>query len=417
MPIKRLFLLLAAGITIVLKVHGQVNPVEETFDQAKLAIWCETVFFIYQDNGADSLGQQLDCNNWEVFQQSLRPNYLQTNTFFQSIEKPQIYQGYSTNEAKLTKLVEEIGKKLKSAPVRQNRPYRVQAVDSLQAELLQLAQNPVLFSGREVSQGSPSLTNDSQQVANVESQQAATEEEAENGWFSWSEFLQWFLIILLLAASAALWSENKKLKKNIGIRMARRKQEIAGLAQRNVRKAEPEPRLSQGLSRSEVLQLIRSEHNKLQKEQSGKKLIQAENQQKQAERPAEAVRPVSPPQDAVEEQAQEKNGEQVRPGIYYDKLPFKGGFHHNQLSTQRHPDSIYSIEVTNRKPDEADFWVTEDAEIQKYAMENGLSFFEEACEYDQVEENPSRVRNLEKGKLRKKGHLWQIEKKVKVSFE
>lgn len=422
MPIKWLFLLLAAGTIISAgKAKAQNQPVEETYSQAKLAIWCETIFFVYQDHGADSLGQRLDCNNWEAFRQSLRPNYLQANTFFQSIEKPEIYEGYSSNEAKLTKLVEEIGRKLKSSPARQNNPSRREAVDSLQAELLQLAQSPVLFSGGEGTENEPLLTNGSTQRSNTSGQEAAAteedEEETGSGWFSWPEFLQWFFIVVLLAATAALWNENRKLKRNVGIRMARRKQEIAGLAQENVRKARPEPQFSNGLSRSEVLQLIRSENSKLQKQLSGNRPKQAENQQKQAERPPETAASVSRQEDVVTAQAQERNGEQASPGIYYDKLPFKGGFHHNQLSAQRHPDSIYSIEVLKRKPDEAEFWVTEDADIQKYAMENGLSFFEEACEYDQVEENPSRVRNLERGKLRKKGHLWQIEKKVKVSFE
>lgn len=421
MPSNRLFLLLVAGLTLFsAKAKAQNRPVEETYSQAKLAIWCETIFFVYQDNGADSLGQRLDCNNWEAFRQSLRPNYLQANTFYQSIEKPEIYEGYSSNEAKLTKLVEEIGRKLKTSPGRQTNPSRRQAVDSLQAELLQLAQNPVLFSGGEVTLDEPRLANGSQQQTNNSEQDITTEENeeaAENGGFSWWEFLQWFFIVLLLLATAGLWNENRRLKRNISIRMARRKEEIAGLAQENVRKSRPEPQFSKGLSRSEVLQLIRSEHSKLRRQQAESTPKQTETQQEQAEHPPEPVAPVSRQEDVVEAQEQEKNGEQASPGIYYDKLPFKGGFHHNQLSKQRHPDSIYSIEVLKRRPDEAEFWVTEDADIQKYAMENGLTFFEEACEYDQVEENPSRVRNLERGKLRKKGHLWQIEKKVKVSFE
>lgn len=424
MPTKLLWLLLVSGLLLCAgKANAMQSSADESFERAKLAIWCESISFIYQDNGADSLTRRLDCNNWELFRQSLQPNYLQANAFFQAIEKPEIYAGYSTSEAKLSKLVEEIGKRLKASSVRQNNSSRQQAVDSLLAELYQLAQNPALFSDGEVVQGERPLRHENAQQAGNAAQEEAAAEDTKEGWFSWSELLQWLLLGIVLAAIAALWIENKKLRREVGIRMERRKQEIAGLAQRNVKKIQSEPQLNKGLSRSEVLQLIRSEHEKLQKQLRAaakpkeESQLRAENKNSVQPEPLSQTEPVIPPAAATDKLSPERNGEQASPGIYYDKLPFKGGFHHNQLSKQRHADSIYSIEVLGQKPDEAEFWVTEDADIQKYAMENGLSFFEEACEYDQVEENPSRVRNLEKGRLRKKGHLWQIEKKVKVSFE
>lgn len=427
MPTKLLFLLLAlVAFAGPRPAIAQGSSADGAYEQAKLAIWCETVVFIYHDYGADSLVRRLDCNNWEIFRQSLRPNYLQSLTFFQAIERPEIYAGYSTNEAKLSKLVDEIGRKLKSSSTRQNNPSRLQAVDSLQRELLQLAQNEALFVNSDM--GQEELEAKEQPRKPQAAQTTLTDEDTEDVGISWWELLQWLLIAMLIAATAALWVQNKKLKREVGIRMARRKQEIAGLAQKNVRKAQPEPQLSKGLNRSEVLQLIRSEQGKLQKQlqvDNRPKEIGSSRQDKvrqagEVPKPAEQPRqpePQSTGREAEEIPVPEKNGEPANPGIYYDKLPFKGGFHHNQLSRQRNPDSIYSIEVLGRHPDEAEFWVTEDADIQKYAMENGLSFFEEACEYDQVEENPSRVRNLEKGRLRKKGHLWEIEKKVKVSFE
>lgn len=430
MPIKPLYLyrlLLTVAVLLAAPAKGQDLPAEETFDQARLAIWCETIYFIYEDYNADSLGQQLDCKNWPAFRESIKPNHLQVYSFFQAIEKPEIYAGYNSNEAKLNKLVEEIGRRLKSSPSRQQNAARRQRVDSLQTALQDLAQKPVVLPGSQTGQLTvqESAAQDQELVREEAAQEEAVQEEAAQQGFPWAELLQWLLIALLLAAVVWLWMENRRLRKNIGIRMARRKQEIAVLAQEKIQAPAPEFQASSAssLSRAEIMQLIRSELAKVQKQQQSRN---KERQSRQAAERSSAPIPAQAHPEGQEEPVstspsqgvvQEAQSKQASPGIYYDKLPLKGGFHHNQLSAQRHPDSIYSIEVSGQRPDEAEFWVTEDAEIQKYAMENGLSFFEEACEYDQLEEHPSRVNNLERGRLRKQGQLWQIEKKVKVSFE
>lgn len=432
-------MLLFAGVFLKVEdVRAQNVTDSLLYRQAKLEIWCETIRFIFKDNGADSLEKQLHCQDWGAFENSLAPNYLQTNSFYQSIEKPTIYRGYSTYNSKLQKLVEEISKKLKSSPVRASRPERLQRVDSLQASLLAVANSPTSAFSINPSSTSGEEVQEEEKINKVRTiaakQEAANEtKDSEIEQMDWTEILQWALLVLLTAGLAVLWAQNRSLKKDLNLRMNRRKQEISAITRMKEsdkpETVKPKAGAESKVTQAEVARIVRAEIDKV-RQQTKKLRQQAYEASREAEReslqkpaavippdeqkPAHQQNPAYQPEPMIAPKADE---ERVSSGLYYDKLPFKGGFHQNHLSTQRQPDSIYSIQVLEEKPDEARFWVTEDQEVQKYAMQNGLSFFEEACEYSQVEENPSRVRNLEKGRLRKNGHLWEIEKKVKVSFE
>lgn len=441
MPTKYMFgLFLAGGLLISLKAPAQVVTDSLQFREAKLRIWCEAIGFVYQDYGADSLSKTLNCRSWEGLQQSITHNTLQVNSFFQAIEKPSIYQGYTTFDAKLQKLRDEIVRKLKSSPGRIADPVRLKKVDSLQESLLLAAasapsqentdQQEVAVPVRQES----SLNKSNTAAVSRSQQENTTLPEDEENTMNWTEIAQWTLLLLLTAGLVLLWAKYNKLESDMNQRMKRRKQEISAISRINESmvppqgKAKPAPAVAPALSKAEVQSLIHSEIDKLRQQQkTNRQQAEARHGTKRQE-PQERSQPQPAKQPAVEktqprpqavnaEQKETRETGKPEAGIFYDKLPFKGGFHQNQLSTHRHPDSIYSIQLLPEKPDEAEFWVTEDQEVQKYAMQNGLSFFEEACDYNQVEENPSRVRNLEKGKLRKNGHLWQIEKKVKVTFE
>ena len=436
MPIKFVYgLCLLGGLLLSVKVPAQGIGDSLQYRQAKLDLWCETIRFVYKDNGADSLTRTLNCHSWESLRQSLQPNHLQANSFFLSIEKPSIYQGYSSYEGKLQKLIEEIGKRLKSSPSRSIDPKRIIKVDSLQASLLQVVSaRPV---GNSLPKKAEEVTGEMEKAliqpvntpnAVAESQQENTILLDEEDPMDWTEIAQWALLFLLSAGLAWLWGKNSKLQQELDRRMSRRKQEISAISRIKEPTAVSPAKTNEPayMSKPEVQSLIRSEIEKVRQQQRN---LQNQRQQQRtgnvnSEKRPEGEREKPLPKQEVKKrpepeplQPTAKEEGKIDSGLYYDKLPFKGGFHQNQLSTHRHPDSIYSIQVLANKPDEAEFWVTEDQEVQKYAMQNGLSFFEEACDYNQVEENPSRVRNLEKGKLRKNGHLWEIEKKVKVNFE
>lgn len=424
-------LCLAAGIFMNLDVSAQETSDSLQYRQAKLEIWCETIQFVYQDNGADSLRKTLNCKDWESLRQSIQPNHLQAYSFFQSIEKPSIYQGYSTYDAKLAKLVDEIGKKLKSSPSRTTNSSRLRKVDSLESALRMTA---LASSGSRGSNTVSAISDEQKGEANsnqlalvLSRQENINLSEGEEEPMDWIEIAQWALLLLLSAGFALLWVKNNQLQKELNERMNRRKQEISAISRlKETTTPASVIQKSESLTKPDVQNMVKAEIEKLRQQQKAlrqeqlSKTKQVEIQRKEQEpaqpQPTEKQQVSRSPEPETLQPALKEEGV-ADPGLYYDKLPFKGGFHQSQLSTHRHPDSIYSIQVLANKPDEAEFWVTEDHEVQKYAMQNGLSFFEEACEYKQVEENPSRVRNLEKGKLRKNGHLWQIEKKVKVNFE
>lgn len=435
MPTKFIFgLVMAAGLFLNFSGHAQGVTDSLQFRQEKLRIWCRTIEFVYQDYGADSLIEDLDCSSWEAFQQSINSNELQVNSFFQAIEKPSIYAGYTTYDAKLQKLRDEIVRKLKSSPGRIAEPARLKKVDSLQEALLYVASAPAPPKERrepeektaEADSQKNNVYNDQEALLTGSQQENTTLTTDEENTMDWTEIAQWALLLLLFAGLFLLWAKNRRLESELDQRMKRRKQEISAVTRLSESlspvpgRDQPVPAGPPSLTKAEVQRLIHAEIDKLRQQQKNARQQagatatagKRQEQQEKNERPPKQAKPQPPAvKNVVKEEAKPNTG------IYYDKLPFKGGFHQNQLSMHRNPDSIYSIQVLSHNPDEAEFWVTEDQEVQKYAMQNGLTFFEEACDYNQVEENPSRVRNLEKGKLRKNGHLWQIEKKVKVSFE
>lgn len=408
--------------------QSQVVSDSSQYRQAKLGIWCETTRFIYIDNSADSLLTRLNCRSWDALRGSLQLNALGEKDFFEAIEKPAIYAGYTTYDAKLSKLIDEIGKKLRASRSRQARDPQLQSVDSLQRALAVIAANPAASTpAAELQEEQGPVVNEGAQSPQGQAVSQSPGEEPEEetaiaAGLPWLEVGQWVLLLLMAGLLAWLFKRNALLEQELNSRMAKRKQEIATLAVRKdkdplpVAKASPAPPpVAAGLEEKEVLRLIRKELDRFRQQQQMKANRPAPqgNQQKPAPPKKEVVEkpePLATPQES-------RNEAPVEAGIYYDKLPFKGGFHQNHLSRQPHADSIYTIQVLGERPEEAAFWVTEDQDVQKYAMQNGLSFFEEACDYSQVEESPSRVRNLEKGVLRKRGHLWQIEKKAKVSFE
>lgn len=426
MPTKPISLLLVALWLLPLWGHGQAIADSSQYRQAKLGIWCETTRFIYADNGADSLLRELGCRNWEAFKESLQENSLGEKAFFEAIEKPAIYAGYTSYQAKINKLIEEIGRKLKAAPGRQASEQRLQGVDSLQRSLHAIAANPQAYAATampvQVQQALP--LNEEEQNRNEAAAAGNTVLEAEEepvaeAGVPWLEIMQWLLLLGLAAAMVWMYKKNKALEWELNRRMAKRKQEVASLSVKKDTDPLPANDVASpaGLPEKEVVRLIRKEIDRLKQQQQMKMKKSA------AAAPPAQQEPPLPKKEKVEESESmespldQKKESPAEVGVYYDKLPFKGGFHQSQLSRQPHADSIYTIEVLKEKPEEAAFWVTEDHDVQKYAMQNGLSFFEEACEFGQIEESPSRVRNLEKGALRKKGHLWQIEKKAKVSFE
>lgn len=427
MPTSVSFFLLLSLWLLPAFSQSQVVADSSQYRQAKLGIWCETTRFIYIDNNADSLLTRLDCRSWDELRASLQQNALGEKNFFEAIEKPAIYAGYTTYDAKLSKLIDEIGIKLRASPSRQARDPQLQSVDSLQQALAVIAANPATKPTAELlEEQGPGI---SERTQNPEGQamnrnaEADLEEEAEvEASLPWLELGQWLLLLLMAGLLAWLFKRNAALERELNTRMAKRKQEIATLAVKKDKEplpvAKPSPALppvAAGLEEKEVVRLIRKELDRFRQQQQMKanRTAPQGNQQKPAPIKKEVTEMAEPPASPPESRSEAP----AEAGIYYDKLPFKGGFHQNHLSRQPHADSIYTIQVLGERPEEAAFWVTEDQDVQKYAMQNGLSFFEEACDYSQIEESPSRVRNLEKGVLRKRGHLWQIEKKAKVSFE
>ena len=426
------------------------------FDQGRLHIWCETARFVYEDNGADSLLPSINCQSLEALKNSIASTdaNLGVLRLMNSVDKPAIYRGFSTNEAKLQKLTGEIARRLKQSSVRQNNPVRSSRVDSLEQQLRLVVRQSALQNetGGAIADSPMAAATDEVVILPTP---GGVADETSTG-LPWNEILQW--LALLILGGLLFWR-----LRDMEQRYGRLKREYRTLEKQvnefiinNVYPG-PSPVMDEVLTEREVRNVVKEElrQNKpmAKNTPAGTRVPQSSSAKPQpptaasqphstvSRQPSAAPQPPSaaPLQDAADVQVTPQpvstpapvplpplntkdypasaEGNDGEAGLFFDKMPFKGGFHQNEMSRERQRDSLYTIRVLPGQPNEADYWISEDLDVQRYAMQNGFSFFEEGCEFTEVEENPARVVNEQKGRLRKEGTVWKILQKAKVRFE
>lgn len=411
-------LLLVACLASPFYLLGQTDSV--AFDQARLRIWCETARFVYDDNNADSLLASINCQSWESLQQSVKETdaSLGVTRLMNSVDKPAIYRGFSTNEARLQKLVAEISNRLKQSSVRRNNSARLGRVDSLTQQLKLLVRHAGTPVDNQYTEPTAATTAEESYTEELPTGPLETQEETiTTTTMPWNELLQW--LALLLLGGFLVWRLT-----DLDKRYSRLKHDFRAL-EKQVNNFMIHAPLSGSahltgdtLTETEVRNVVKEE------------LRQAEPTSKEEPVVGKAAVPLSAPSVVEEHPAAEAQTQaapkqaltttpdfQAGSSLFYDKMPFKGGFHQNEMSRERQRDSLYTIKLVPERPGEAEYWITEDVEVQRYAMQNGLSFFEEGCEFVEVEENPVRVVNEETGWLQKEGSVWKIVEKAKVRFE
>ncbi|EMR04110.1 hypothetical protein [Cesiribacter andamanensis] len=434
MTANRLSLLALLLCLYAQPLFAQAPADSAAFAQGRLRIWCETTRFVYEDNQADSLLPSLNCQSWEGLRASMTrtDGSLGVLRLLNGVDKPAIYQGYATTEARLQKLVSEITNRLRQSPVRRNSPARLQGVDSLQQQLLLLVRQtdpePAPSGSADPLAGSRPEEEESNEAL-YPPVAGASQADTGSGPLPWNEILQWLLLLVL--TGFGIWRVREYEERH-----SRMKREFRTLEKQvnefmiaNLQAPAP-PSAKKALSELEVRKVVKEELKQSKPEPAARlantpKPSQQPGQQQQ--QPPVQTSPTLPPppeQPAVQAQpappsaaAERSAGTEDTAGLYYDKMPFRGGFHQHELSRERQRDSLYTIRLGGAPQGEADYWVTEDPEIQRYAMQNGMSFFEEGCDFSGMEENPSRVVNEQKGRLRKEGSVWKIIQKARVRFE
>lgn len=443
--------LLLPLLVLLLQPHGlfaaQVDSL--AFNQGRTRIWCETARFIYEDNGADSLLASINCQSIETLKTSIASTdeRLGALRLLNSVDKPAIYAGFTSTEASLQKLVTEVVARLKSSPVRRADPARLSSVDSLQQQLMLVAlQTGVPANDDYAETASPGREGEEEEAAllavnNVEEDEAAAA-------LPWNEILQWLAILLI--GGFAIWrlldlqGKYDRMKKDQRVL----ERQVNEFFYSNLQLGNQPASRQESLSEKDVRQVVKEElqHNRpASRQQPAREVnetplppppvpdVAERHSAKSAASPVPSSDPSVPRPEAssqsslrntpaAEVKADSERAaatDRAREGaaLFYDKMPFKGGFHQNEMSRERLRDSLYTIQLVPQQPGEADYWITEDTEVQRYAMQNGLSFFEEGCEFTEVEENPARVVNERKGRLRKEGQVWKILQKAKVRFE
>jgi hypothetical protein len=449
----KLTLLLTFSLAISLAYAQEEGSA--AYEQTRRRMWCETFRFIYQDNGGDSLLSTLNCNSWDAMLEHAQTYDAQFGTyrFYQAVDKPAIYEGISVEEQKLNKLAGEIQYKLMDR--RKGNKRKEVAVDSLykvlQRTALMMVASPegeAVETNNLAGQQEPAATDsDTGQSEVVLDQRQGL--DSNNSAYNMNEILQWLFIALLAGLGYWLYQQFAAMRKRI--HDLRKKNEKLESLYFSPSADAPEGRsaapanTTAGLTEPEVLAIIKRELEKsppkAEAQPSAKAIVEKTftgNSPKIGKSLAKDIDAKAPEPDSTPAMPEEKkqvppqektevNPEPAAakppvsppesPAKLYDKMPVRGGFHQGAMSKSLQRDSVFTIQPKAENQQEAYYWVTEDTEVQKYAMQNGLSFFEEGCEVEEVKENPARVVNLEKGLLRKDGPSWQIVHKAKIKFE
>ncbi|WP_084443829.1 hypothetical protein [Hymenobacter roseosalivarius] len=135
--------LLFAGLLSANTTHAQTELGKPTLDEAKTQIWCATARFVYEDTGVPNLKSTLRCDgSLSAFENSIKAD---KQSVYSRLYKPlegrgAIYNGLTTDPARLSKLTTEIINRLKT-PARTNDPARMQRLTALEAGLKTFVEN------------------------------------------------------------------------------------------------------------------------------------------------------------------------------------------------------------------------------------------------------------------------------------
>ncbi|GAB2461969.1 hypothetical protein GCM10011375_13420 [Hymenobacter qilianensis] len=144
MKILPRFATLLLGIALFASnANAQTQLGQPTLDEAKTQIWCATARFVYEDTGVPELKSTLRCDgSLQAFENSIKAD---KQSVYSRLYKPlegrgAIYNGLTTDPARLTKLTTEIINRLKN-PARTNDPVRMQRLTALETGLKSFVQN------------------------------------------------------------------------------------------------------------------------------------------------------------------------------------------------------------------------------------------------------------------------------------
>ncbi|QIL76730.1 hypothetical protein [Hymenobacter sp. HDW8] len=134
--------LLLGVILSASSVHAQTELGKPTLDESKTQIWCATAKFVYEDTGVPELKSTLRCDgSLQAFENSIKADKQSVySRLYKPLERGAIYNGLTTDEARLNKLTTEIINRLKN-PARTNDPVRMQRLTALETGLKGFVQN------------------------------------------------------------------------------------------------------------------------------------------------------------------------------------------------------------------------------------------------------------------------------------
>lgn len=143
MKISPRFIALLLGIALsTSNACAQTELGKPTLDESKTQIWCATAKFVYEDTGVPELKSVLRCDgSLQAFENSIKADKQSVySRLYKPLERGAIYNGLTTDEARLNKLTTEIINRLKN-PARTNDPVRMQRLTALETGLKSFVQN------------------------------------------------------------------------------------------------------------------------------------------------------------------------------------------------------------------------------------------------------------------------------------
>ena len=448
-----LLLLLSA---LPLTAPAQITLGQPSLDEQKAQIWCAAVKFVYDDTGTPALKKTVRCGgSLKTLENSIKADKQGVySLLYQPLEgRGAMYQGLSSDKARLQKLRDEIINRLKSSPSRRGSPARLRAVDALAATLTTYVDSgtPPGDVGRATEAGPDTLTDEAPvgiTVDPADNPNYAPPAPAGNRDGVLSSLFAPIAFILALLALVLFWLLRGSLRAVVR-RVDQHRQELEWVRTGTAGSA---PAAEAGAftpaQHAAVEKLVRQ-----RVAAEVQRLLELEQADAPAEAPAPAPAPAAfvaapaayslpaaphletpipagPPSAAPRDEFDSLVAPVPLPAPeppaaaeaapvrrYYAPAPTNGAFSEEGFSAESQADSLYEITLDFATPDAATFRVNEDPTVYAAVFEGHEHRLRAACTYPQPEEPVQYIVNDAPGTLRRTGETWQIEQPAQVHFE
>jgi hypothetical protein len=390
-------LFVAVGSLSHLQAQEQV---EQQYAIVRLELLCKTIRFILTENNAEAQAYKVNCATPEQLEKSIPPEYTQASLIFKMF-RTKNYTSYGKGklDARLNKLIKDLNTEL--TKLNRDRQWQ-ENVRVLNVQLSETKTDVLEQIKKGTYQTDTTATQD--EPATIPTPQPQTNPTNLQSPAQSSSYMPVYFILLFLILAGGigfLYWQIRRLKEDMIAIEESFDDQFIQIAQR-----------LEAFSTHQAYQSLQQQFHFLNDQLNAAvqeiNTLKTRNEYKMSA------------EELFSKRTEHLEKLNINPAIqvYYAKYrPDIGGFAVADLRTEASRDSIFKLEVNLENGNQAGFQIVQRNEFHTIALQNAEAMLAPACEYVNPPYNDYRILNLESGIAEKRGAVWIILKKAKISFE